>query len=327
MRDVRSSPENSESDHLRGPLSLPIRLAVPSAVTASSESVDTTPRIHTPQTLTTDAALYTLTISRQPQPESQLLILSVSKGSEGNDANATRQLIALSVPTEVATQLLFIPGPLDDSPPTPGFSHHLGVDLGPVASNSTALQPLSPVHQLFAYCNSPTMALSFAFAEDNAKDRLLEDSQIGVNLIDIASVFSDREIAVAEKLVDLFACNDTIGLNAAMLRFSEDDFLTAHALFSRFDPPKRDRPDEYSFSPRDVVAARQLCALFASDDLHRPIGPMFLTFLHTDGCVQLMALSDSEDAAYILFELFLPGYPVHARKFFARRNGKAPSGS
>lgn len=287
--DVKSKPEDQERVSLHLPLTPSIRLAIACAAIDSNEFTDTTPPIRIPPAFTTDAAHYLLSVSRSNNVERQLLFLSTSTEFAGNEASVPRPLIAIYVPTDVARQLLMLSVSTNTS----------SVHTDPVTEVSPSFTETDAAYQLLDISKT-----NLVLTEEDALRQLLDLSKSSCNSIDlvhIEAVFSKAEIAVMEKLLKIFACDDNAQLHATA-SFGEDEFLTAHSLLNRFAFPKRQGPAVFEFSPGDVAAAHQLRALFACDDPKRAVGPIFLAFPDAQE-MQLVCLSKSDNAARHLLEL------------------------
>ncbi|MCJ1261295.1 hypothetical protein MMC22_001159 [Lobaria immixta] len=171
---VRSKPQ----DHVT--MRLPLYPSTETAA-ASTELTDTTPSTRIPPVFATNAAHHLYAVSEANHIESQLLVLSISKEFARQvltpfawtDDNAARQLVALSVHTDVAKQLLLwvftepSEQTSDSSSPVDADSAHPVFPVVPVASFTKT----DAAHQLLALFNSNRSAPSFA--ETDAAHQLL----------------------------------------------------------------------------------------------------------------------------------------------------------
>lgn len=268
---LRSQPE-AQAVTLTLPVSPSTRRAIGRATGAGKQLTDTVPPIRIPPAFATNASRHLFAISDSKRIQRQSLVLTVSRDFArqvlgrftSSDANAARQLIALSVPTEVARHLLRL---------------SLSSDL--------------------EYIDAATRLLELSSSDRSASSDFVNSGET-IRTVPITSVFSDAEVAAAAKLVDFFDCS-IFARGGQVLGFSADDFFAAQSLLDRF--PCRKGPASSSPDADDVVgAARQLRALFASDDPTRPLGPVFLAFPDAEEQLQLVALCDSDVAARHLLE-------------------------
>lgn len=281
--NVRSSsmPEDVETIDYSLPRSPSTRLAMACAITASTSSAGRTTSVHIPP------AFRLLTLPRFTHTKEQILVLSLSTDflrqvstSARSDANATRQLVALTIRTHVVRELLA-----------------LSISTNSDSSSQFATW-IDTAHQHGSAANrlDPN-------AEDFLRELLeLSESSDTASMTPITSVFSEAELAVAGRLINLLEYRD-FSQRSTVAIFSEDEFLTAHSLLDRFASQKRQGPATFGFSPSEVAAAHRLRALFACDDPKRPIGPIFLAFPDDEESLQLLLLSSSQETARHLIEL------------------------
>lgn len=289
-KDVRSKPEDPEYSRLEIP-SASTERAVASIIAASAEFAKATPPIRIPFAFTPSAVKYLLTPSRC---ERQVLVLSIA--DERFDAN--RRLIAFSVPDEIAKQIFRLSVATDTSPQVlPPFNDSDAVDTSVAMSDSNSTTPDAR-----------------ALTKETARRRLLEllEPNDTVRMVSISNVIQTPEVAIAVKLINILACEDTKQLYASVTGVSRYDLGAAHWLLDRFAFPVRTTKNfEPEFTAGDVAAAHQLRALFSSDDPSRDIGPLFLVFPEgpCGQSKQLVLLSDGDGAQRHLFEAFRKRYP------------------
>ncbi|MCJ1269178.1 hypothetical protein MMC22_009067 [Lobaria immixta] len=296
-KDVRSSSmsEDLETVDFSHPLSPSTRLAITCGVTAPTGFSGTTFSIRIPPV--SDL----LTLPRFMDTEKQILFLSISTdflrqgptSSAWNDTDATRQLVALTIPTDAVKELLTL-------------------SISTNSSQDSSSRPISPFAAWIdaAHQHGPlSMASGSAAdrlvpkAEDFLRDLLeLSQSSDTVSMVPITSVFSEDELAVAARLINLFESND-FSERSMVAIFGEDEFLTARSLLDRFASQKRQGPATFGFSPSEIAAAHRLRALFVCNDPKRQIGPIFLAFPDDEESLRLLLLSRSQDAARHLLEL------------------------
>lgn len=311
-KDIRSKPKDIESINLE--LGLPsIRYALPGGSETLTELTGAIPPIQKPPAPRIDLAHY---ISRLTQTGSQLMVLSIL--SHLPNGKPSRRLVALSVPPEVAKQLLLFAASTDTSQQNSNSVSYMDAASAPPAIDFFAAK--DAVGQLCAISSSHKFALStHAVTVNHGICQLLYPSRAIINVVELDFVITITEAVAAEKLIDLLACNDHAELHAAAACFSDDEFFTARALLDRLGPSEEQRPNAYEFSPSDVAAAHSLRALYASDDVYRPIGPLFLAFSNGHNPSRLTLLSHSEDVGKLLFDLFLREFPIHPRPQYSNQ--------
>lgn len=288
--NVRSSsmPEDVETIDYTRPRSPSTRLAMACAVTASTNSAGRTASVHIPP------AFRLLTLPKFILTEQQTLVFSLSTDflrpistSASSDANATRQLVALTVGTDVVKELLAL-SISTNSQDSSQFATWIDIEHQD--------RPLSMASGSVANRLAPK-------AEDFLRELLeLSESSDTASMVPITSVFSEAELAVAGRLINLLESRD-FSERSTVAIFGEDEFLTAHSLLDRFASKKRQGPAIFAFSPSQVAAAHRLRALFACDDPKRPIGPIFLAFPDDEESLRLLLLSSSQDTARHPIEL------------------------
>ncbi|MCJ1271701.1 hypothetical protein MMC22_011606 [Lobaria immixta] len=225
--------------------------------------------------LCTPPPLHPLTLSAVSsfdRTDRQLLVFSISTevqwpqpGPNPSKVNFPRQLVALSVPNNIAKQL---------------FS--LSVSSNPAQERSTSsIRTVTEVDSVRQLLEVSTWSDAFRHEP-------------------ITSVFSNAEFVAAGKLLDLVASKNSITHHFAAVVFNKDDFLILHSLLDRFTFQKPQGPASLHFTPGEVAAAHQLRAFFGVDDPKRPIGPMFLAFRDDEESLRLVLLSNSKNAAHHL---------------------------
>lgn len=295
-KDIRSKPKNLNSVDLE--LGLPsIRYALPGGSETLTELTGAIPPIYKPPAPRIEMAYY---VSRLTQTGSQLMVFSVP--SHLPNGEPSRRLVALSVSTEVAREMLLFAVSTDTSQQNLNSVYCMDAASAPPAIDSFAGKDV--VDQLRAIPSSHKFALStHVVTAGHALLQLLDPSRASVNEVVLDFVITIPEAVAAEKLIDLLACNDTTELHAAAACFSDDEFSTARALLDRLGPSEKQRSNAYEFSPSDVAAAHSLRALYASDDVYRPIGPLFFALSNGHNPSRLTLLSHSEDVGKYLFHL------------------------
>lgn len=285
-RAVRTS--NSPEDHhsesqsvvdLRLPIPDRAKNAVARAIMDSNQFADTKPAIRIPPVFITGAVRH-LALSRDSGIEYQYLVFSISAdfASEvlltpagSDDANVTRQLVTLSVPTEVAQQLVVL---------------SLSTDSAHQGSDSNAILYKDELRRLISLCTS---------------------SHPPPAIVPNTSILSATDLSTVAKLLRLFESGFSTR-RSAVHAFSGVDLLAAHKLLDRFAwwPRNPHQPAGLDFTTRDVAAAHRLRDLFACDDSERAVGPIFLAFPYdhqTGKPLRLVQVSGSELAARHLLEL------------------------
>lgn len=163
----------------------------------------------------------------------QLVAFSISKNvarqlhnsSKRGDPDVSRNLATLSIPTDVATQLLTLSAYNDWTQQASGF---------PCFRDVNWVHPVPLLQRAIVESDGFDSNTRGAREQDIVR-QLLELSRWSdaVKSLPFTSVFSEAELAVAVKLLNLFACNDyTQGFAAAV--FTEYDFHVAHSLLNRF---------------------------------------------------------------------------------------------
>ena len=141
-------------------------------------------------------------------------------------------------------------------------------------------------------------------SEQDVVRQLLELSRWSnaVKSLPFTSVFSEAELAVAVKLLNLFACsNYTQGFAAAV--FTGDDFHMAYSLLNRFAFQNSRGLAVFNLTPEDVAAAHRLRAFCVAEDFKRPISSIFFALRDSDESLKLVPLPSSKDTARHLLEL------------------------